>query len=876
MNSISETAYSYSQLSSDKISDSHLPLANRKKTSEQTPTNDKVEISPEGRQASDRMNSSEQRLPYSKELPPDVQAAVDAYNSQRQDEFVDEVVATAPQIMDEPLPENASIQTLGSMTLQSGRQVSIEKFVIPPSSLSSANNSSPPSQNSKVNDVEEVVKYNEAGGADRSQSGNGTVFGYRAVISSSDGQSSQFYLLTSDTIINEDDDGVITLSGYRSGDETTGDDFIIGFHGRALDGGSGNDTLIELSEDYRETALEVGYEGTTETSASKKETATGAITGGAGDDTVILVGKKILSVSVSTGSGNDMILSSGDIEISKLDTGSGDDIVQVHGNLSIRGEKVISDGLELHRTDSDSGPFFNTGSGNDIVMVGGDLDIKGGRTQISYGPNKEDIEIDLDFNSKKSWDEMLGRTVKVTSMDTGSGDDIIDVGGSMRIDSGTIRTGDGDDVIRTKKSVIMSGNYLSSGWTRVKGSIDTGSGNDSIHAGKDLSMENAVIDTGEGDDSILTSKDLDMEKSFINTGSGDDNVSAGQKLSINHSSAVITSSGDDTISVGDTLHVYYKSALTTADGNDTVMSGKAILIDCYSLVKTGSGDDNIMSGDRMLTTGDSILSTGQGNDHVGANRALTASGYGLISTGQGNDCISTNRDRADDNTREQRYGVTVSSNGAIDTGDGDDYIDTNKLDVVSDGILRTGRGDDFITSDKAELSGSIDAGDGSDRITIGSLRVLQGGTMRAGKGNDSIIVHNTELNGSIDTGDGDDSVKIDELRVLPDGSIQTGTGNDSVIVRVTETGILFPDGHAAKGRENKKGTTMHQEVEDVSEWLAETNFNLSITKERLFKGITAYEKQIDSGNFDSEKLTRTRQGYLEEDLRKNGYKGNLE
>ena len=805
---ISEIDYSLMRPATENINTIQKPVAERKTADELPPDTDLVEISQWGRENAQRMAEGASLNPEpAEERTP--------------------VVSTSPQLMEEPLPESASTRVLGSMTLDSGRTVTIEKFA-----LAADENSLPQEQGAAPDAAPVETSATAAGpfaGADSpaaegsSESDAVTVrqaqaerslpaYGYRAVITSADGQSSQSYLLKSDTIINEDADGVLNISSYTAGAESSGDDLIVGFEGRALRGGSGNDTIIDMSADYNENsgqpgAAPGGAPGSVPGSADIGA-ASAVIDSGSGDDTVILVGERVMSVSVSTGSGNDTVISTGDIEISRLDTGSGDDTVKVRGNLTIRGGEVggmESDGF-LFKRNSESGPVFRTGSGNDTVEVGGNLDIKGGNVKVTYGKPSENFNVDPLVRG--SLDKAIGREVEVVSMDTGSGDDTIRVKGSLEMDGAVIRTGDGDDSIVVENDLIMKSWNMVSGSDSTKSSIDTGDGDDTIRAGGTLYMDNSNIASGSGDDRITAGNIMVKSDSVISTGDGDDTIAADSNLSLHYRSAIITGDGDDTVHAGNMLHMYWEGVMNTGNGDDTISSGRNMTIDVYSLVKTGDGDDTMKAARRFHVDGDSIIHTGEGDDTLKGGRSFSTDGHALVYTSGGSDSITAGRRMHSD------------GGSGIRTGDGNDYISAGYAAGLKGGLGVHG-------------NSSIDTGDGNDRIDASNLTVTQGSSLRTGNGNDYIRVGELGSGGELDTGAGNDTIDADRI-VLWGGS---GSG-----MKITPYSLFeFPEFDGSP-----------------------------------FKGISAYQKIMKSGKFDPEELANTRQKYLEGLLRRNGYDGELE
>lgn len=682
-----------------------------------------------------------------------------------------------PVLMEEPLPANAAIDTLASTTLQSGRTVTIEKFTIVPP------------ENSP-----------EVDSANQTEEKTASLFGYRAVISAGEDSEAQSYLLTSDTHITEDENGVLRISSYTVGEETDGDDIIIGFHGRALSGGAGNDTIVELSADYEQSKAEQavpasGFSESGDIAAGKADSTanmdsgpTGissadraVISGGDGDDTVIFAGQRVLSVSVSTGSGNDTIISSGDLEVSSIDTGDGDDDLRVRGNLHVRNGTI----------------------------------------------------------------------------DTGSGDDNIQVMGDLHAESGIIRTGDGDDIIGTGGSIVMHGKGSFFTQNTEDTVLDTGSGNDIIHAEKTIELEYSSIRSGSGDDQIYACDIHADREGIIDSGSGNDHIDASDIMRLKYGSAIISGDGDDTVRAGRTLSMYWESAIMTGDGDDSITSGKNMTVDVYSLVKTGDGDDVMRAENRLHVDGDSIVATGSGDDSISGGREFSIDGNSLVYTGDGDDSIGSGRRMHSD------------GNSVVNTGSGNDSISAGKQ-LTTDGYARihTGNGDDVIRTDYSagaapggaavsgngymsglSLSGgsAITTGSGDDIITSERITISNGSSIRTGSGDDIVSTAKLSVGGVLDTGSGDDRINAAEI-------FSWGGGNrlNNELLSYFLENNWIGSGNDVIGRE-------------------QGNFTFIDTAGQGFKGLDVYRNLLRMEDTDPDYLVEMRENILQKHLRGNIY-----
>ncbi|MDK2957905.1 MAG: hypothetical protein PWQ57_3403, partial [Desulfovibrionales bacterium] len=113
--------------------------------------------------------------------------------------------------------------------------------------------------------------------------------GYMMVVSGLEGEEEQRYLLNSDSMVTEDEDGSLKVQAYSRSSDTSGDDIIIA----------------------------VGPEVNVDS--------------GAGDDTVIVAANYVSSANIDTGAGNDRVTVAGEMRTGTIDTGEGDDSITAKG-----------------------------------------------------------------------------------------------------------------------------------------------------------------------------------------------------------------------------------------------------------------------------------------------------------------------------------------------------------------------------------------------------------------------------------------------------------------------------------------------------------------------------------------------------------------
>lgn len=376
---------------------------------------------------------------------------------------------------------------VGTATTQSGRKVTIEQYN--PATVAESGVSPQPSAS------------------------------YMVTIDATDQHDQQSFLLTGNTIINEDAHGALHVSAYTPGQETDGNDIIIGLLATPLSGGAGDDTII-VSGDQRG----------------------GTIDAGDGNDTVMIAGN-VMDGAVSMGDGNDT-LQTGAVFGGNISMGDGNDALQagsVYGGNITMGDG--NDTLQATALSGYTGLNVDTGEGNDSIIT---KTIGGGQVNLTTGKGNDRINAAI-----------IGLADGQVNIDTGSGNDMIDASyislgsGQVNIDIGDgndsvhaswigLAIGGGDSQVniasgRGNDSVSASwiGTGINGGRSQVN--IDTGDGNDSVHSswigtGINGGKTQVNIDTGDGNDSVGSSwigfEAGGSSQVNIDTGSGNDVVRA--------------------------------------------------------------------------------------------------------------------------------------------------------------------------------------------------------------------------------------------------------------------------------------------------------------------------------------------------------------
>jgi len=534
-----------------------------------------------------------------------------------------------------------------------------------------------------------------------------------------------------------------------------------------VDGGDGNDTLIDGNFETATTGLTIS------------DTATNNITLTDGTEAK---GIEVFTGTLTTGSGNDSISFSRDLD-NNISTGSGNDTVNAGlGNDNVDG-----------------------GEGNDLLIVDYSLNPAGGRMYgyAGYYERYNSFNSRVDYVSHSNFERFqITGTAYSDNISTGTGDDTVTSGAGNDI----LNSGEGNDSL----SAGTGNDFLTSGTGIDK--IDGGDGNDTLAEANlggattgltitDTATNNITLTdgtqltsielinnltTGNGNDSITFSRELNNNiatgegNDTVNPGLGDDNVDGG--------------TGDDLLildySVGDTgggMYGYpgyyerrdelnnrvdylgnsnferfqitgtpYSDNISGGSGNDTLISGAGddFLTSGTGIDKIdgGSGNDTLVEGNFGTATTDLIISDTATNN-ITLTDGTEAKGIEQIynfSTGSGNDSISFTQDLNNSIATGTGNDTVNPGLGAdnIDGGEGDDLLIVNySVNDTGGGIYTPyngfyGRIDeygtqvDYVSHTKFEryqvtgtvYSDAISGGTGNDTLNgFGGLDIVTGG-----------------------------------------------------------------------------------------------------------------------------------------------------
>ncbi|WP_082794110.1 Ig-like domain-containing protein, partial [Psychrobacter phenylpyruvicus] len=329
-----------------------------------------------------------------------------------------------------------------------------------------------------------------------------------------------------------------------------------------------------------------------------------------------------------------------------IDTGMGDDLFSVSQvDAGVNARIYMGEGKDTFRTTvNDIGRSNNvymesgddtvdvakrvlgkvyTGSGSDTVDVGTDvaglIDLGSGDTPDGYMTEYQDgsgLSLGNDDNID-SFDDIneltiggyLGTAAGAGYVKSGNGKDIITIkksigGAAAELYTGVVDTGAGDDIINVDGSI------------RVNGTIYAGEGNDEVNIGGDVIGK---IYTQEGDDTVKVTGNVTGK---ISTDTGEDKIFVNGNV---NGGLIDSGAQDDHIQIkGEVV----SSKVWGGSGNDTIIVEDRVRLD--SEIIGGAGDDKIYV--KSLHDPNSVISGGVGSDVI----ILETLAGGTVNTGNSN------------------------------------------------------------------------------------------------------------------------------------------------------------------------------------------------------------------------------------------------
>ncbi|KAF1707528.1 hypothetical protein CSC71_12975 [Pseudoxanthomonas sangjuensis] len=520
---------------------------------------------------------------------------------------------------------------------------------------------------------------------------------------------------------------------------------------------------------------------------------------GDGSDTVLLnnatldTGAGVLAL----GDGDDFLnLQDGAVlEGGGVDAGTGNDTLQLLNNDALVFDGAQTEGFErLNKLGSGTATMtgsqdFSAGTG----IFNGALDVDG-----TLETPTVDLADDTALNVDGTVQAAGGTTATITGSagdntvsvgadgtllangDLGTGNDVLDVAGTLDTGAGTFALGDGDDTLTIHEN------------TNIIGTVSAGAGNDTLDTHIDTVADLGAVQgfetlskTGTGELNIngLLSSDFGM----VNVLEGTLDVTAG--------GIVVAAPGgtlDTVVASGATLNV--DGSFGCGDGDDSMTVAGTV---------SGSGTIDLCDGADTLTLQDGAVLDNAISGGFGVGDTLVLDNALALSFDAGNtaDFELLRKDNAGTATltgTQAFVGGTTINGGTLDV---DGALETPTVALADsttlnvDGTLDAGAGTPAtITGSAGDNTVSVgaggtllatgDLGAGVDTLDVAGTLDMAGGTFLLGDGDDNFVVHDgTVVLGTVDGGAGQDTRTYDintsaDLGALAnfEGITKTGTG----------------------------------------------------------------------------------------------------
>ncbi|MGQ0588846.1 MAG: beta strand repeat-containing protein, partial [Sphingosinicella sp.] len=535
-----------------------------------------------------------------------------------------------------------------------------------------------------------------------------------------------------------------TISGGPNNDiitTATGDDFIqLGAGNDFVNVGSGTDTA-----DGGDGEDGVSADMSTATVAILWNLQANTYSGPAGTS----FGNFEYFGTITTGSGNDVIVTTNAVRSEVINLGDGDDTATVVRSAPGGGEQV------------------NGGSGNDRLII--DWSVTAVNAANNNGPTANGLlggfdgtftdnnQVQVDYSSIEHFTIMTG--AGIDNLTTASGNDIVSLGagndfvnvgsGIDQADGGADEDGISADL--SSATVAILWNLQANSYSGVAGTsftnfeyfgtLTTGSGNDVIVTSNVNRIE--TINLGDGNDSATVTGQTSGGSDTINGGSGSD------RLIIDWSTVTTQASN----SSGPTAN----GALGGFDGNFSEPGGfKSVNYSSieHFTIMTGSGFDNITVAD-----GNDVLNLGGGND-TGNGGA----GDDTLDGGDGDDLLvgGSGADAMTGGAGDDRFFVDSAADTVFEAaGEGNDRVFASVSYV-----LGAGQSVEMLNTTNNAGTGAINlTGNALGQTIIGNagVNVLTGGgggDVLIGFGGDDSLIGSADAPSTLQGGLGNDTYRI--------------------------------------------------------------------------------------------------------------------
>ncbi len=530
--------------------------------------------------------------------------------------------------------------------------------------------------------------------------------------------------------------------------------------------------------------------------------------------------------TVATKGGNDtVVMGSGDDDIS---TGAGDDTIRIAGDRLSAADSIDGEGgndvLEFTSAISISDNALLGGVSNietyklanaadQVLTLKADAVLTTIDATALIGTNKVTVDAtamttDLIVKTGNGNDTIIAGSGSVYTVESGSGDDLIQFGAASDIDNtDSIKGGVGKDTLELTDTTAQSIDSTFFG-THITG-IEVLKVADVTGHDIDLSTATTAMTSGINtiDTSLVgTTKAATIDVSGFTTnvsvlgGAGNETVTAGKGVD-----TYTLGAGDDVLNINNTYWTK-DDTISMGDGNDTVNIESAAAITDEMFTKVSGAETMVLldaTKDKTVTLGLFAKNSGlneidasalNGASSATAKKAIidaslmtndmtitTGTGYDIVTMGKGDDVIST----GEGNDTIKVSGAQFTLDDEIDGGVGTDTL------MFTDSVTLADVSFTNITNIEVIKLSDFDR----QTVVLGDIAlgkdILTVDASLLGAGNRSTIDFSTATSDeivSVTGGKGDDTIKMRAVDFTAADTIHAGTGIDTVHITTASSG----------------------------------------------------------------------------------------
>ena len=385
--------------------------------------------------------------------------------------------------------------------------------------------------------------------------------------------------------------------------------------------GDGNDTVnlqgmgnsgnyAGRVSDFQGANIDMGDNGIKHVQIDAGKVETTNIKSGSGDDRVEIQGDSLMEGrnSVSTGEGDDVVTIK-DSAVKGQNSTSKTTIDTDEGNDKITAENSILDKVDI-----------NAGNGANEVTLGENSTFKDVRVTTGKDVDTINIESDMTGSANNRSDSIVstnagndniniksGVTLTNTTVNTGAGEENVELDGVKFVNSELFTEGDNDTV------TISNSKFENATTLGYSSGVGTGDGEDTVTVNSGAEFKQGTyLYTGADADTINVNSGATFNKADINAAEGDDKISINDGAQIQSGSRIIGGEGNDTIDINSGAKVS-NSMVHAGTGDDTITVKSGANFNNYSEIRGDEGNDTIVV-EKGADITNSVIKGGEGED----------------------------------------------------------------------------------------------------------------------------------------------------------------------------------------------------------------------------------------------------------------------